>query len=496
MAGSLALEVYGPPPNQWSEDQSGIQVGAVGGLSGAGSATSLDIGVTQHLLSTLNGLPTPTATRPANWGTGGGGPNMGAHSTDLAQWITATGPAGSTATAIAIVTFGTPYPSYAIMTAILAPHTGMSWGLGAYITNLTNTGYTIAITGTLSSFQSYQFHVLIVATSPSVIPAAVGQTATLTGSAVGAISTGFAASTATLSGAAVGQSSYSASGTAASTSTLSGAAAGAIAATGAVSASLSGTAAGTLATVAAGSSTASLTGIAAGVPSPIGATADTTSALAGLATGVVGTPASAATSATLSGVAFGSAGFPAPPTNGLCIFLTPQVRDRPPYLPSSSAMATNLMRHFENRLRGVLVWLRNDGTYCVDTPCAYEAAMTQPAAWISDDPIGPDETADFQGLTDSNVNYPWNPYPGSTNSTIPGSFVSNTNWDQTTQEYVLNPYMVQWWEGGAENVITQAQALALTAAGFGDCIADAPPNAVLGSEPDGQGPYGSWAINA
>jgi hypothetical protein len=192
------------------------------------------------------------------------------------------------------------------------------------------------------------------------------------------------------------------------------------------------------------------------------------------------------------------------PGSGLCIFLTPQVRDRPPYLPDSSARQVGLMRHFENRLRGVLVWERNDGTYVVDTVCNYEAAMTEPAAYMSDDPIGPDfvpptpgpPNEQFQGLTDSNVNYPWNPYPGSTNSTIPGSFAYNVNWDRTTQDFALNPYLIQWWEGGAENVITQAQALALTAAGFGDCIRVAGPHAVIGSQPQGQGPYGSQAINA
>ena len=187
--------------------------------------------------------------------------------------------------------------------------------------------------------------------------------------------------------------------------------------------------------------------------------------------------------------------------DGLALFLTPQVRDRPPYLPTSSRRELMLMRHFENRLRGVLVWLRNDGTYCVDTICNYEAAQTQPAAFISDDPIGPDwdppgGSTEFQGLNDSNVNYPWNPYPGTTNSTIPGSFAYNVNWDRTTQDFILDPYMIQWWEGGAENVITQEQALALTAAGFGDCIGPAPADADIGSEPQGQGPYGSSAINA
>ncbi len=179
----------------------------------------------------------------------------------------------------------------------------------------------------------------------------------------------------------------------------------------------------------------------------------------------------------------------------LALFVTPQVRDRPPYLPDSSPAQYGLMRHFENRLRGVLVWERNDGTYCVDTTCNYESAMTEPAAFISSDPIGPDLTADFQGLTDSNVNYPWNPKPGSTNSVTPGSYAFNTNWDQTTQDFILDPYMIQWWQGAACNIITQAQALALTAAGFGDCISAAPAGASIGSEPQGQGPYGSSAIN-
>lgn len=178
------------------------------------------------------------------------------------------------------------------------------------------------------------------------------------------------------------------------------------------------------------------------------------------------------------------------------LFLTPQVRDRPPYLPDSSVQQVMLMRHYENRLRGVLVWMRNDGTFCVDTVCNYEAAMTQPAAYITQDPIGPDLVAEAQGPSDSNINYPWNPYPGTTNSTVPNAYAFNTNWDRTTRLFTLDPYMIQWWEGGAENIITQEAALALTAAGFGDCIGAAPPGSDIGSEPDGQGPYGSWAINA
>lgn len=197
---------------------------------------------------------------------------------------------------------------------------------------------------------------------------------------------------------------------------------------------------------------------------------------------------------------YGGGPLPIPESTTLALFITPQVRDRPPYLPDSPRREVMLMRHFENRLRGVLVWERNDGTYCVDTTCNYEAAQTQPAGYLSDDPIGPDwvppdGSTNFQGLNDSNVNYPWNPFPGSTNSTIPGSFAFNTNWDRSTQDFILNPYLIDWWEGGALNIITDVQALALTAAGFGDCIGPAPDDADIGSQPEGLGPYGSHAIN-
>ena len=165
-----------------------------------------------------------------------------------------------------------------------------------------------------------------------------------------------------------------------------------------------------------------------------------------------------------------------PPFSYTPIFECPQVRDRPPYLPDSTQAEYRLWRHFENRLRGVNVWQRSDGTFCVDTPVNFEAAQTHPALFLSDDPIGPDETDTFQGLSDSNVNYPWNPIPpqppfyDSTISEIPGAYVYITNWDGSTQTEVLYPYLVSWWEGGAVNPITQEEALVLTEAGFGDNI--------------------------
>ena len=201
--------------------------------------------------------------------------------------------------------------------------------------------------------------------------------------------------------------------------------------------------------------------------------------------------------------------------NDLVIFETPNVRDRPPYLPDSSRREIMLMRHFENRLRGVLVWRRSDGTFCVDTPCNYEKAQTNPNGYIQDDPIGPDLTTSYVGTTgvstefandaalgpdqgvpappptlaDSNVNFPWNPFVGSTNSQTPGSYAYNTNWDQSTQDFALNPYLKEWWEGGAENIVSQEEALELTAAGFGDCLRAAEQGTVGTIYADGYDPY-------
>ena len=161
---------------------------------------------------------------------------------------------------------------------------------------------------------------------------------------------------------------------------------------------------------------------------------------------------------------------PVGPTEPI-IFQTPVVRDRPPFLPDSPPRGYALMRHYENRLRGVIVWELDDGTFAVDTPCNYEAAQTQPAAFFSDDPSGPDEVEVAPGLTNTNAPYPWNPFPGSTNSMAPGSYSFITNWDHTTEDFILEPHAVEWFQPAANNVVTQEDALALTAAGFGDCLA-------------------------
>lgn len=184
------------------------------------------------------------------------------------------------------------------------------------------------------------------------------------------------------------------------------------------------------------------------------------------------------------------------------IFQTPKIKDEPPFLPDSSPLQMRLFRHYENRWRQVNVWQRSDGTFVQDTPTPYESSQTSPAAFFSDDPVGPYEiiatTADVilpgtysqgtwdagfydgqivsgssaPGQTDSNVNYPWNPFPGSgpEDRNNPGQFVHGTNWDGTTFTDQLNPYMSRWFQPAASNVVTQAEALVLTAAGYGDCL--------------------------
>ena len=172
---------------------------------------------------------------------------------------------------------------------------------------------------------------------------------------------------------------------------------------------------------------------------------------------------------------------PSTPVNlgALVLFQTPVVAVIPRWLPDSTPQQYLLYRHMANENRGVNVWLCSDGTYRVDYPCNYEEAQTSPAAFFSDDPIGPDETppgsgsipaADFPALNDTNLAYPWNPFPGSTISETPGNYATVYDWTEQMTEFTLNPYFTRWYAGGHILEVTQQEALALTAAGFGDCL--------------------------
>jgi hypothetical protein len=99
-------------------------------------------------------------------------------------------------------------------------------------------------------------------------------------------------------------------------------------------------------------------------------------------------------------------------------------------------------------------------------------------------------------LVDTAINYPWNPFPGSTVSETPGSYAFITNWDHTTQDFVNNPYLERWFQGGAVLTITQQDALVLTAAGFGDCIGAAIGGPAYGPPPGSSDVYGAGVYGA
>ena len=175
----------------------------------------------------------------------------------------------------------------------------------------------------------------------------------------------------------------------------------------------------------------------------------------------------------------GAAPAPAPSGPTTILFETPHVAVIPRWLPNSTPQQYLLYRHFANMERGVNVWQCSDGSWRVDYPCNYEQAQTHPAAYFSAGPIGPDETppgsgsvpaADFPALNNTNLAYPWNPFPGSTISETPGNYSTVYDWTEQMTEFNLNPYFIAWYQGGGMIHVTQQQALALTAAGFGDCI--------------------------
>lgn len=116
-------------------------------------------------------------------------------------------------------------------------------------------------------------------------------------------------------------------------------------------------------------------------------------------------------------------------------FVTPKVCDEPPYLPDSTPTQIGLWRHYAPGCRGVNVFLLSDGTYVQDTAT----------------------------MENQNVNIP---YP--INFNYPGApIVQTTNWDGTVIDTYINPYVVKQYFGGTMNPITEAEATALTAAGYG-----------------------------
>lgn len=163
------------------------------------------------------------------------------------------------------------------------------------------------------------------------------------------------------------------------------------------------------------------------------------------------------------------------------VFEPPVVSDDPPYDVDASQRQVQLMRHFRSHSRGINVFELNDGTFRVDTAVLADASMTHPAPFVNDDPIGGDLSA-FPGLVDSDIAYPWDieNMPPQAVDAIPPSyqypaqpknpFWYGTNWDRSISEAFTSPFIAKVYFGGHAQVITQAMALILTQAGFGDCI--------------------------
>ena len=124
-------------------------------------------------------------------------------------------------------------------------------------------------------------------------------------------------------------------------------------------------------------------------------------------------------------------------------FFPPTVQDEPPYLhpPDSSPIQISLWRHYAPGVRGVNVFLLNNGTFVQDTATP--------------------------GFPNSSIPYP-------INFDNPGApIVTTTNWDGTVIETFIDPYVVKQYFGGTYNQIDVDEANALSAAGYGPYLVGA-----------------------
>ena len=133
-------------------------------------------------------------------------------------------------------------------------------------------------------------------------------------------------------------------------------------------------------------------------------------------------------------------------------FTPPLVKDRPPFLDDSSVVQKELWRHFENRERGVNVWILSDGSVVQDTA-----------------------TTENSNTSTSNI-YPWNPNNPS-GPYVTSYFIDSGANPQLPSAHTTShsPYPVAFFSGGSSHVITSAQATLLTdytshGSGYGDCI--------------------------
>ena len=217
--------------------------------------------------------------------------------------------------------------------------------------------------------------------------------------------------------------------------------------------------------VATGAATATLTATFTGTAVAtlgLNATGTAVALFTGHGVGAHPSAASGVLSATFTAQAIGSGGTAPTP---YWIFQTPTVADEPPFLPDSTEVQKGLWRHYAPGVRGVTVFLLNNGTYVQDT------ATPGFAATIYNQDISYNADLAYAGVpgtfsAHNNVNVP---YP--INFNYPGApIVETTNWDGSVIQTFIDPYVVKEYFGGTMNVITAAEVTALTAAGYGSYI--------------------------
>ena len=135
-------------------------------------------------------------------------------------------------------------------------------------------------------------------------------------------------------------------------------------------------------------------------------------------------------------------------------FSPPLIKDRPPFLPDSSELEKSLWAHFENRIRGVNVWIISDGSVVQDTatPENSNTNMTPVYPWNPDAPSAPYVTT---------VMVP----------ALPAAQVATV----TTVSHTTYP--VAFFPGGSTTQITQAQYNLLLdytefGTGYSDCLSE------------------------
>jgi hypothetical protein len=133
-------------------------------------------------------------------------------------------------------------------------------------------------------------------------------------------------------------------------------------------------------------------------------------------------------------------------------FTPPVAFDNPPILPFAGGLGNRLFRYFPNRKRYITVFALSDGTFVQDTPNGF------------------DLSGNVVANTNTNIPYPYNPYdPSAPYSTSYYVDYSKRPSVQVKTTVSQNPWITKVYLG--PTVVSQPEAIALSAAGYSGCIA-------------------------